>query len=168
MLALLVSYKMIIRKFRNKDADAVSELIVDNLRTVNIRDYSAELMDALAEYKTPQQVLIAAAECDAFVAVENEAILGVAMLDEDQLANVFTHTRMHGKGIGRSLLDHIETRAREQNISVLKVDSSITALGFYIRCGYQVIRKAHEQFCGIENTVFEMSKSLDAPESGGT
>ena len=159
---------MIIRKFRDEDANAVSKLIVDNLRTVNIRDYSKELMDALAEYKNPQEVLIAAEECDAFVAVEDDAILGVAMLDGDSLTNVFIQTQMHGEGIGRCLVDHLEALAKERQISKLTVDSSITAVGFYIKCGYEVIRKVNEPFRGMESALFEMSKLLDAPESGGT
>jgi GNAT superfamily N-acetyltransferase len=150
---------MIIR-FKNEHAIAVSELIVENLKTVNIRDYPEELVDALAAYKNPHHLSESAEKCDAFVAVENGRILGVAMLDGNRIANMFVHTRVQGRGIGKSLLAHIEGLARRRQISRLVVDSSITAVGFYTKCGYRVIREVNKPFCGIENIVFEMTKVL--------
>jgi N-acetylglutamate synthase-like GNAT family acetyltransferase len=151
---------MTIRRFRNDDAAAVSQLIVENLRTVNIRDYSEELMDALAKHKSPQSLQKLASDCDAFVAVEDGRILGVAMLYGDRVTNMFVHTQSQSSGIGRSLITHIEELAKNREISKLSVDSSTTALGFYIKCGYKVTRKVNKPFCGIDNIVFEMEKVL--------
>ena len=151
---------MIIREFRSEDAAFVSELIVENLKTVNIRDYSEELVNALASYKNPQQLWESARKCDAFVAMENSTVLGVAMLDGNKITNVFVHTQRQGSGIGRSLIAHIERLARERSLSRLVVDSSITAAGFYTRCGYQTVKRLDKPFRGIKNIVFEMVKVL--------
>ena len=151
---------MTIRRFRNDDAAAVSQLIVENLRTVNIRDYPEELMDALAKHKSPQNLQKLASDCDAFVAVEDGRILGVAMLYGYRISNMFVHTQSQSSGIGRSLVTHMEKLARSREISRLSVDSSTTALGFYVKCGYKVIRKVNKPFCGIDNVVFEMDKVL--------
>lgn len=151
---------MTIRRFRDDDAAAVSQLIVENLRTVNIRDYSEELMDALAKYKSPQNLQKLASECDGFVAVEDGRILGVAMLYGDRITNMFVHTQSQNSGIGRSLVTHIEKLAKTREISRLSIDSSTTAMGFYIKCGYRIIRKVNKPFCGIDNIVFEMEKVL--------
>jgi N-acetylglutamate synthase-like GNAT family acetyltransferase len=152
--------RMTIRTFKNDDSAAVSQLIVENLRTVNIRDYSQELMDALAKHKSPQNLEELASECDAFVAVEAGKILGVAMLYGDRITNMFVRTQNQSSGIGRSLITHIEELAKSREISKLSVDSSITALGFYIKCGYRVTRKVNKPFSGIDNVVFEMDKVL--------
>ena len=151
---------MTIRRFTNDDAAAVSQLIVENLKTVNIRDYSQELMDALAKYKSPQNLQELASECDAFVAVEAGKILGVAMLYGDRIANMFVRTQSQSSGIGRSLITYIEELAKSREIPRLSVDSSITALGFYIKCGYRIIQKVNKPFSGIDNVVFEMDKVL--------
>ncbi len=151
---------MTIRKFRNDDAAAVRQLIVENLETVNIRDYSQELIDALAKHKSSQSLQKLASECDAFVAVEDGKILGVAMLYGDRITNMFVHTQSQRSGIGRSLITHIEKLAKNRETTRLSVDSSVTALGFYIKCGYRVIRKVNKPFCGIDNVVFEMEKVL--------
>ena len=150
---------MTIRRFRDSDAPAVSELIVENLKTVNIRDYSEELVDALAACRTPQQLLESVEKCDAFVATENGRISGVAMLNGDRMTNVFVHAQMHGRGIGSSLVSRIERLAKKRRIPRLVVDSSITAAGFYTKCGYRTIRKVNKPFRGIENIVFEMIKT---------
>ncbi len=151
---------MTIRKFRNDDAAAVRQLIVENLETVNIRDYSEELIDALAKHKSSQSLQKLASECDAFVAVEDGKTLGVAMLYGDRITNMFVHTQSQRSGIGRSLITHIEKLAKNRETTRLSVDSSVTALGFYIKCGYRVIRKVNKPFCGIDNVVFEMEKVL--------
>ena len=151
---------MTIRRFRNDDAAAVSQLIVENLRTVNIRDYPEELMDALAKHKKPRNLQKLASECEAFVAVKDGRILGVAMLYGDRVTNMFVHTQSQSSGIGRSLITHIEKLAQSRDISRLFVDSSTTALGFYIKCGYRIIQKVNKPFCGIDNIVFEMEKVL--------
>jgi GNAT superfamily N-acetyltransferase len=140
---------------------------VDNLKTVNIHDYPEEVIDALAASNTPQRMLESARKCDAFVAVENGTILGIAMLDGNRIKRVFTHTQMQRRGIGRALMSHVEALAEERRIPELIVDSSITAVGFYSKCGYEVIRKVNKPFRGIENIIFEMSKNLNTPESGG-
>jgi len=151
---------MTIRRLINDDAAVVSQLIVENLKTINIRDYSRELMDVLAEHKSPQSVQKLASECDAFVAVEDGEILGVAMLYGDRITNMFVHMQSQNRGIGGSLVTHIEELARTRKISKLSLDSSITALGFYIKCGYRIIQKVNKPFLGIDNVVFEMEKVL--------
>jgi N-acetylglutamate synthase-like GNAT family acetyltransferase len=149
-----------IRKFKSRDADAVSELIIENLRTVNIRDYSKDLIDILAAYKTPKRVIESAGKGSAFVAVKRGNILGVAMLKENKIVNMFVRKQMQGNGIGRSLLNRIEKLAKKKRISELVVDASITAVGFYSKCGYKVVRKVNKPFCSIDNVVFEMTKKL--------
>jgi len=151
---------MIIREFRNEDADAVSQIIVENLETINIRDYSKEFIDVLVEYKSPEKLLESAEKCDALVAVENGSIIGVIMLYNNRITNMFVHIRMHGRNVGRSLLERLERLAEKRGIGKLTVDSSITAVGFYTKCGYEIIRKVNKPFCGIENVVFEMIKTL--------
>jgi len=151
---------MSIRKFKDRDAAAVSELIIENLKTVNIRDYSKELIDILSSYKTPKQVIESAGKSEAFVAVKRGSIVGVAMLRGNKIVNMFVQTQAQGRGIGRSLIKRIEKQAKKMRISELLVDATITAVGFYTRCGYQVVKKVNKPFCGIDNVVIEMVKSL--------
>jgi len=151
---------MKIREFCEADAQAISDLIIENLKKVNICDYSKKLMDALAEYKSPQQLLRLSQKWDTFVAENETDILGVVMLDKNKIKTMFVSIQAHDKGIGRSLLDHIEALARERKLSRVCVDSSITAVGFYAKCGYRPIRKLNKPFRNIDNVVFEMMKIL--------
>ena len=48
---------MIIRRFTEADAEAVSELIIRTIRISNVRDYPAELMEELVKTETPDHVL---------------------------------------------------------------------------------------------------------------
>ena len=155
-----IIYRMTIRRFRNRDAVAVSELIVENLKNVNIHDYSDELINALATYKTPQQVLDSAGKSDAFVAEENSVILGVVMLKGNEIINMFVHMQAQGKWVGQALMNCVENLAKTLYISELIVYSSITAVEFYKKCGYSLVKKVNKPFRDIENNVFRMTKTL--------
>ena len=48
---------MEIRRFKESDAAAVSELIRTTLRTSNAQDYPAEMIDALVTRETPEYIL---------------------------------------------------------------------------------------------------------------
>ena len=133
---------------------------MENLRTINAHDYSEELVDALIACRNPHRLWELAGKCDAFVAVENGEVFGVAMLHGDKLTNMFVHARMQRRGIGRSLLTHLEALARKRQIPRIVLDSSVTAVEFYTKCGYRTIRRVNKPFKGIENIVFEMIKEL--------
>lgn len=49
--------KMIIRRLEEKDARAVSELIITTIRISNVGDYPADLMEELVKTQTAEHVL---------------------------------------------------------------------------------------------------------------
>ena len=61
---------MIIRRLKEEDAKAVSELIITTIRISNVRDYPAELMEELVKTQTPEHVLQRASWKHFYVAEE--------------------------------------------------------------------------------------------------
>ena len=49
--------EIMIRRFTEEDAKAVSALIIRTIRISNVRDYPAELMEELVKTETPDHVL---------------------------------------------------------------------------------------------------------------
>lgn len=65
---------MEIRRFKDEDAQAVSEVIRTTIRISNTKDYPAELMDELIASETPEAVLGRASWTHFYVALDEQRV----------------------------------------------------------------------------------------------
>jgi GNAT superfamily N-acetyltransferase len=131
-----VPAELAIRPFEVRDAEAVSSLIRHTMATSNSRDYAPERLQPLIDYFTPAKVAQLSAERSCFVAELGGQIVGTAALDGQEIVTFFVHPGAQGGGIGRRLLARLEQTAREQGLTQLLVDASLTGAPFYQRMGY--------------------------------
>ena len=134
---------MIIRRFTEQDAKAVSELIVCTIRISNTRDYPAELMEELVRTETPEHVLQRASWTHFYVAEEAGRIIGCGAIgpywgreDESSLFTIFVHPDYQGKGIGRAVVEKLEQDEFALRARRIEIPASITGLPFYQKMGY--------------------------------
>ena len=67
---------MIIRRFEESDAEAVSQTIRRTIEISNKKDYPEELMDELISTETPEHVLGRANWTHMYVVLDGEKIIG--------------------------------------------------------------------------------------------
>ncbi len=134
---------MIIRRLREQDAQAVSELIITTMRLSNVGDYPAEFMEELVKTQTPEHVLQRASWTHFYVAEEADAIIGCGAIgpywgkeDESSLFSFFVHPDHQGKGIGRAMMETLEQDAFALRAKRIEIPASITGLPFYLKMGY--------------------------------
>ena len=134
---------MTIRKFEEKDARAVSELIVTTIRISNVKDYPADLMEELVKTETPEHVLQRASWTHFYVAEEEERIIGCGAIgpywgreDESSLFTIFVHPDCQGKGVGRAIVKALEQDEYGLRAKRIEIPASITGLPFYRKLGY--------------------------------
>ena len=134
---------MIIRKFTEQDAQAVSELIITTIRISNVKDYPAELMEELVKTETPEHVLQRASWTHFYVAEEAGKIIGCGAIgpywgkeDESSLFTIFVLPEYQGKGIGRALVETLEKDEYGIRANRIEIPASITGLPFYRKLGY--------------------------------
>lgn len=151
---------MLLRQFTPEDADLLSRLIIRNLRRVNIRDYSAEAVEALVPFFTPERLIENSKHQYTIVCTRGAELVGTASLDGDRVRTVFVAVDMHGRGIGRTLMAEIETHARENGVSRLYLHAGLSAQGFYERLGYDVIQRVERELEGIPIPDIKMEKVL--------
>ena len=151
-----------IRPARLSDAAAISATIERALRIANARDYPASVIDRNVANNTP--AIIAARIANDYVVVGeiDGRVFGTASLNGDAVKGVFVDPDVHGKGVGGALIREIERLAREQQIEELRLQSSITAVGFYQRHGFSLVR---EVWFGEERTYVMLRRLRGA---GGT
>ncbi len=134
---------MLVRRFRERDAKEVSELIAKTLRTTNIRDYSPEYIENDVSRLTPDHLIERAGWTHFYVVCEGSVIVGCGAIgpywgreDESSLFTIFVLPEHQGKGIGRAIIDTLEKDEYFLRARRIEVPASITACGFYKKMGY--------------------------------
>ena len=134
---------MDIRRFREDDAEAVSALVIKTLRISNVKDYTPELMEEVVKNMQPANILERAGWTHFYV-VENEGgIIGCGAIgpywgktDESSLFTIFVLPEYQGMGAGRLIIETLERDEFFLRAKRIEIPSSITAVDFYRRFGY--------------------------------
>lgn len=146
-----------IRAAVDSDADEISAVILRALRETNAKDYAGEIIERIERSFGPPAVRQLIGKRTVCVATIGDRVVGTASLDGNVVRSVFVAPDIQAQGIGRSLMAAIERTARQRNIAVLTVPSSVTAETFYARLGFKAVR---DSYYGDERTII-MERSLD-------
>ena len=132
-----------VRRFQTSDADEVSALIIKTLRTINIKDYSAEYIENDVKMFTPSGVIERAGWTHFYVINDNDIIVGCGAIgpywgkeDESSLFNIFVLPKYQGKGVGRKIIETLEKDEYFLRAKRVEIPASITACEFYKKMGY--------------------------------
>lgn len=152
---------MLIRRFQEQDAEAVSALIIHTVRISNAKDYPVEMMEELVKQQQPANVLERAGWTHFYVAEEHGRIIGCGAIgpywgkeDESSLFTIFVLPEYQGMGIGRQIIAALEQDAYFLRARRIEIPASITAVGFYQKMGYDykngVTGPDEESICRME------------------
>ncbi len=134
---------MIIRRFEEKDAEAVSDLIAVTLRTTNRRDYSEEYLENIVSRLQPDDMIRRAGGQHFYVAEEGTGIIGCGAIgpcmdrtDESCLFTIFVRPEYQGRGVGRKIMETLERDEYFLRAGRVEIPASITGIPFYLKMGY--------------------------------
>jgi ribosomal protein S18 acetylase RimI-like enzyme len=145
-----------VRRAGVEDAAAISQLIRQTLQETNARDYAPVIVARVVANFMPNRIAALIASREAFVATRRQQIVATASLDGATIRSVFVLPEFQMRGVGRTLMEHVESVARAGGLVRLAVPSSIGAEGFYRRLGYASIRDVYYE---DERTIL-MEKTL--------
>jgi predicted N-acetyltransferase YhbS len=133
------------RKFKEKDIKQIAKVKNSAFSDFNKSEYFEK--DAISRYlnytdpKKSNRELLGAFNINKdsifYVAEENDKVLGYIKGKKDRIGNLFVLGKAHKKGIGRRLVNLLETEAKKQHSKKIKICSSIYAVPFYQRMGYK-------------------------------
>ena len=152
---------MIIRNFKDDDAEKVSSLIIRTLKTTNSKDYSEESIKALEKQMQPSHIFERASWTHFYVVEDNDTIIGCGAIGpywgsetESSLFTIFVLPEYQGKGIGRKIIKTLEQDEYFLRAKRIEIPASITAVNFYRKLGYDykngVDRPDEEQMYRLE------------------
>ena len=143
---------MEIKEYEEKYAKEMSEIILDNLYTINIKDHGKEVIDKIAKHFTEEEIKINFPKrLKCFVAINNGKVVGTASLDNMKemygvyiddnkdryiILTVFIREENQHQGIGRKLLTEVEKYALQIDAKELIIPASVYGYEFYKKLGY--------------------------------
>jgi GNAT superfamily N-acetyltransferase len=134
---------MIIRRFTSSDAQETSAMIAETLRTSNINDYTPELMEQCVAHLSAENLVQRSDWLHFYVVVDGDKIIGCGGIgpywdkfDESSLFTVFVKPDQQGKGVGRLIMETLENDEFFLRAKRVEIPSSITAVNFYKKFGY--------------------------------
>lgn len=145
-----------IREAECGDAEVIRLIIVSALRESNASDYSPEIITRLEKNFAPPAIEAFLENRRVYVALVSGTVVGTASLEAGYVRTVFIAPDMQGCGVGKRLLQEIENAARSAGLSVLLVQSSVTAEPFYAKLGFTAVG---DRYHGDERTIL-MQMSL--------
>lgn len=133
-----------IRKFKNSDLRKVALLVANTFKKFNAQEYFEKeaIKNYLNQYdlnKNSKQKLLQLFKKTpiAYVAVENNKIIGIIRGKKDKITNLFVDKNYHRREIGKKLIEKFENEVIKQGSNKIKICSSIYAVSFYKKMGYQ-------------------------------
>lgn len=147
---------MEIRGYIPSDCVRLTELFYDTVHTVNAGDYTKEQLDAWAcENPDLAEWNRSLSEHHALVAVEDGVIVGFGDMDADgYLDRLYVHKDYQKRGIAFAICGRLERAAECDRIFT---HASVTALPFFLKRGYRIIREQRVERRGVflKNYVME-------------
>ena len=151
---------MIIRKAKTEDAEEISKLRISTIKAFPQDNDTPEEMDFVIKRNTPESIAEKIKTRDIFNRIEKGKIIGNIELHGDQLNNLYVDKDRLKQGIGKKLLLFIEDYAKKKGITYLHFRSTPSAILFYKKFGYKIVKIEKKTQNGIEMTHTIMQKEL--------
>jgi putative acetyltransferase len=153
---------MKIRSYHLGEEHEIWQLFYQTIHSVNAQHYSQEQLNAWAPEFFDQTIWSKKlAKLNSFVCIKDKKIVGYSDLQPSgYIDHFFCHHLYQRQGIGAALMAYIHTLAKQQHITQLSADVSITAKSFFEGKGFKVVQPQIVPIRGEKLNNFKMMKSL--------
>ena len=131
---------MLIRRMTEADAGAVSALITRSYDQVLVHYHSPEMLARFREHATPESLVEQLGRKEFYVVEDQGRLIASGGLGwigtERRVTDLFVAVDLIGRGVGRLLLDHLVSVAKDEGARRLHVASVRNAVTFYERAGF--------------------------------
>jgi GNAT superfamily N-acetyltransferase len=145
------------------DAIAICKVVRRSISECCVLDHknAPATLSAWLENKTPASALawVQSPDSVAIVAAQGDRVVGFALATGDELALCYVLPEVLHKGVGKALLQVIESSVISQGFRILRVVSTRTAQSFYSRNGF-TMSGPPQVWAGIEG--LPMEKAMKA------
>ena len=152
--------KIHIRRAINSDAVALSSLICENASKCLKPHYSKEQWNIFLTYYSPTVMSEKIETQVIFCALGGKTIVGCIGLHDDYVVGFYTRLENRNRGIGKTLMTHLETYAKATGLSQLRLAASPEGLAFYYKNGWRKVKDVVIEHYGVGFNETLMKKEL--------
>lgn len=160
---------MKIRKYEERDKDAVALLFAETVKNVNNQHYSEQQIAAWAspEY-TGDFFHDEFEDCIVYVAEDADQIVGFvsARPKRKLLHHLFVSKDHLRKGIANKLCEKLEKDLLKEGLTEMYTDASITARPFFEKYGFIPLEKQEVEKEGVHFVNYKMRKDFESKNLG--
>ncbi|NRB61500.1 MAG: GNAT family N-acetyltransferase [Saprospiraceae bacterium] len=127
---------MVIRPVDSSDISVLSDLVKTNIEHIHPNTFSEDETRVWINDYSEDKLRKKLSEQHLFCLEYGGAILGMVGLKGNEVVGLYIHPKATGKGLGRMLLDYIESFARTEGLKKLVLTSNFPTAPFYEYMGY--------------------------------
>lgn len=152
---------MSIRPVQAADCTLLSQMIGQSIRHFHPTTFSPEKTEVWIRDYTPDRIWQRLkAGCALFCHEVNGCYSGMIGLRDNEIIGLYVAPQASGGGIGRQLIQFIESYALRQKMEQVELTSNFTTLGFYKRLGYRPQGIAYIEVEGYRYREMRLVKKL--------
>ena len=159
---MLSKEQVLVRGFRLADLESVKELINRTIDVCYNGFYFKEVMDYFDIYNWDGNILKVARDGYIVVVEMQGKIVGTGSVIGDVILRVFVDPAYQKQGLGRMIMNNLETHAAANGVKTLQLRALANARKFYESLGYLTVAKG---FVKVDNgrclEYYKMEKGLE-------
>ena len=155
--------KPLVRPATEADAEDIFRVHSESILALCSERYGPDEIAAWIAVRSPASYRVALSSRALFVAEWQGEIVGFGQLDPEkgEIEACYVAPAAVGAGVGAELLRRMEAEALRRGISIVRLNSTLNAEGFYTHCGYRWLGKATHRVSGkVDLACIRMEKEL--------
>ena len=151
--------------FNVKDIGELYNFIVDTIKVSYSGYYPEEAIDHFIEYSNTKDILEDAQNNYVIVIKDKNKIVATGTLIYTHIKRVFIDADYQGKGLGKLIMRSLEEKAKENNLKLVELHSSLFAKQFYDSLNYKMFKMGKVVVENNELLYFQrMAKPLEGTQ----
>lgn len=146
------------RAAQDADAQAICSLHLSAVRALCAPHYAPEVIEGWLRGRVPEGYLPGIRSGSMFVAEDNVVVVGFGQSKPGEVLAVFVEPGFAGRGIGSLLLARALSDADADN-GIVRVESTINAVGFYESHGFRVVGRGSQRRNDVDVPVVIMERN---------
>lgn len=135
--------KIEIRRYKDGDEKEICDVVKKAVLSENIKDYPKTAIEHLVESHNEELIKRRSNNFHSYVVTDDEKIIGIGMigpywdsLTESSFFTIFLDPKYKGTGLGRKIIETLESDEYYLRADRVEIPASITAVEFYRHFGY--------------------------------
>jgi GNAT superfamily N-acetyltransferase len=148
-----------------KDIDELYVFIVNTIKISYFGYYPEEAINHFIEYSNTKDILEDVQKNYVIIIKEGDKIIATGTLIYTHIKRVFVSPAYQGKGLGKLVMNELETKARMNNLKLVELHSSLFAKIFYDNLNYKMFKMGKVKVENDELLYYQrMAKKLNGDQ----